>query len=100
MPVRKHVNRSRVGARAVETTKRAAKNNRIQRLNAELAQMREEREARIIELSKAYLMKPDEVRRRMLASSLVKPKRKPSLHNAKMRRIALELNKGFLPFVS
>lgn len=97
IPVRKHVNRSRAGMGRAQTTTRQAKGNRIQRLNAELQQMRDEREARILELSKTYLMKPDEVRRRMLASSNVKAKRKPSLHNAKMRRIALDLNKGSFP---
>ncbi|KAJ7817317.1 hypothetical protein B0H13DRAFT_2379764 [Mycena leptocephala] len=43
-------------------------------------------------LSTKYSMKPNDVRRRLLASSSYKPQRKPSLYNAKISVLMAELN--------
>ena len=74
--------------------KRITRDHRMQRLKADLVKLRAERESSAKELAETYGMKVDEVRRRMMTSALVKKRRKPNLHNAKMSRIASILNAG------
>ncbi|KAJ7626002.1 hypothetical protein FB45DRAFT_1084821 [Roridomyces roridus] len=88
VPVRKHVGRTRVGMRAVQTTKRIAKNDRLDKLKWELHKLEKERDARFVELAAEFGMKKEEVRRRAMGVALGKHKRESGVYNAKMSWIA------------
>ncbi|KAJ6469108.1 hypothetical protein DFH09DRAFT_1344907 [Mycena vulgaris] len=61
---------------------------------ADVAAWEVEREEHAHELAERHGMKVKEVRRRMLSGTAFKQSRKPSLYNAKISRIMLDMNKG------
>ncbi|KAJ7112797.1 hypothetical protein C8R43DRAFT_961794 [Mycena crocata] len=93
IPVRKH----RAAApgknvRASATKRREARGKRTRGLNEDLKIWAAERHERAKELSVKHGMKVKEVLRRMINPSTFKPRRAPSLYNAKISRIMAQLN--------
>lgn len=96
IPVRRHRPRVVAGAnvRATARKRRGEKTSKMAQLASDLNDWEVEREERAQELAERHGIKVKEVRRRMLASSVFKPKRKVSLYNAKISRLMKTLNAG------
>ncbi|KAJ6502985.1 hypothetical protein DFH09DRAFT_838543, partial [Mycena vulgaris] len=81
-------------ARATARKRRGNTESKMQALAADFDALDTEREQRAEELAVKHGMKLKEVRRRMLAASGFKTKRKVSLYNAKISKIMTDLNEG------
>ncbi|KAJ7148709.1 hypothetical protein C8R43DRAFT_888795, partial [Mycena crocata] len=93
IPIRKHRRRDAgANSRASARKRKVAKGDKVGALAKDIKQWEIEREERVHELATKHDIKPKEVRRRMLASTTLKPTRKPSLYNAKISRIMADLN--------
>ncbi|KAJ7159902.1 hypothetical protein C8R43DRAFT_1124265 [Mycena crocata] len=95
IPMRKHRRRDPgTNSRATARKRKEAKGDKTGTLAQDIKQWELEREERVHELAAKHDIKAKEVRRRMLASTTLKPSRKPSLYNAKISRIMADLNEG------
>ncbi|KAJ7813920.1 hypothetical protein B0H13DRAFT_2382098 [Mycena leptocephala] len=94
IPIQKQHRRVVVGknGRASALKRRGASTSKMQRLGGDLDAIDVELAEHTDRLATKYSMKPNDVRRRLLASSSYKPQRKPSLYNAKISVLMAELN--------
>ncbi|KAJ7934749.1 hypothetical protein B0H13DRAFT_2305523 [Mycena leptocephala] len=94
IPIQKQHRRVVVGknGRASALKRRGASTSKMQRLGGDLDAIDVELVEHTDRLATKYSMKPNDVRRRLLASSSYKPQRKPSLYNAKISVLMAELN--------
>ncbi|KAJ7791101.1 hypothetical protein B0H13DRAFT_2394383 [Mycena leptocephala] len=96
IPIQKQHRRVVVGknGRTSVLKRRGASTSKMQRLGGDLDAIDMELVEHTDWLATKYSMKPNDVRRRLLASSSYKPQCKPSLYNAKISVLMAELNAG------
>jgi hypothetical protein len=96
IPVRQHRRLVKRGAnaRATAEKKRTVTGNRAKALAADIELWEADRKEHANALAEKHGAKVKEVRRRMLASTTFKPRRKVSAYNAKISHIMTDLNKG------